>query len=57
MRTVLYGIHLLIDNMIMHGKVYIQNQTAWGESKIAERKRKREGERQSVAEYERWFGQ
>jgi hypothetical protein len=30
---------------------------AWGESKIAERQRKIEGERQSVAEYERWFGQ
>jgi hypothetical protein len=44
MRTVLYGIHLLIDNMIMHNKVYIQNQTARGESKIAERQRKREGE-------------
>jgi hypothetical protein len=57
MRTVLYGIHLLIDNMKMLDKVYIQNQTAWGESKIAERQRKREGERQSVAEYERWRGQ
>ncbi len=31
--------------MIMHNKVYIQNQTAWGESKIAERQRKRERER------------
>jgi hypothetical protein len=28
-----------------------------GESKIAERQRKREGERQSVAENERWRGQ
>jgi hypothetical protein len=42
MRTVLYGIRLLIDNMIMHDKVYIQNQMARGESKIAERQRKRE---------------
>jgi hypothetical protein len=57
MRTVLYGIHLLIDSMIMHDKVYIWNQTEWGESKIAERQRKREGERQSIAENERWHGQ
>jgi hypothetical protein len=26
----------------------------WGESKIAERQRKREGERQSIARNERW---
>jgi hypothetical protein len=45
MRTVLYGIHLLIDNMIMYDKVYIWKQTVWGESKIAERQRKREEER------------
>ena len=50
MRTVLYGIHLLIYSMIMHDKVYIHNQTEWGESKIAERQRKREGEKQSIAE-------
>ncbi len=31
--------------MIMHAKVYIWNQTEWGESKTAERQRKREGER------------
>ena len=43
--------------MIMLDKVYIRNQMAWGESKIAERQRKREGERQSVAENERWRGQ
>jgi hypothetical protein len=53
MRTVLYGISLLIDKVIMHNKVYIQNQMEWGESRIA----KREGERQSVAENERWRGQ
>ncbi len=29
----------------MHDKVYIRNQTMWGESKIAERQRKREKER------------
>ena len=57
MRTVLYGIHLLIDKVIMHNKVYIQNQMEWGESRIAERHRKREGERQSIAENERWRGQ
>jgi len=45
MRTVLYGIRLLIDNMIMHDKVYIHNQTAWVESKIVERQRKKERER------------
>jgi hypothetical protein len=54
MRTVLYRIHYLIDNMIMYGKVYIRNQAVWGESKIAERQRKIEGERQSIAENERW---
>jgi hypothetical protein len=57
MRTVLYIICLLIDNMIMYGKVYIRNQAVWGESKIAERQRKREGERQSIAENEKWRGQ
>ena len=45
MRTVLYRICLLIDNLIMHDKVYIQNQMAWGESKIAERQRRIERER------------
>jgi hypothetical protein len=34
----------------MHEKVYIRNQMEWGESRIAERQRKREGERQSIAE-------
>jgi len=29
----------------------------WGKSKIAERQRKREGEKQSIAENERWRGQ
>jgi hypothetical protein len=57
MRTVLYRIRLLIDNMIMHDKVYIRNQMVWGESKIAERQRKKEGERKSVAENERWCGE
>jgi hypothetical protein len=57
MRTLLYGISLLIDKVIMHNKVYMRNQTEWGESRIAERQRKREGERQSVAKNERWRGQ
>jgi hypothetical protein len=54
MRTVLYGICLLIDKVIMHNKAYIRNLMEWGESRIVERQRKREGERQSVAENERW---
>jgi hypothetical protein len=53
MRTVLYIICLLIDNVMMHDKVYICNQMEWGESRIAERQRKREGERQSIAENEK----
>jgi hypothetical protein len=57
MRTVLYRIHLLIDNMIMHDRVYIRNQTEWGESKTAERPREREGEWHSIDENERWRGQ
>jgi hypothetical protein len=43
MRTVLNEIHLLIDNLIMHGKVYIGNQTEWGE-KTAEREKERDRE-------------
>jgi hypothetical protein len=57
MRTTLCGIHLLIDNMITHDRVYIQKKMLWGESKIEERQRKREGDRQSVAGNERWRGQ
>ena len=57
MRTVLYIICLLIDNVIMYDKVYLWNQMEWEESRIAERQRKREGERQSIAENERWRGQ
>jgi hypothetical protein len=57
MRTVLYRICLLIDNMIVQQKVYIRNQTAWGESKIVDIQRKREGKRQSIAENERWHRQ
>jgi len=43
MRTVLYGIHLLIDNMIMHTKVYIWNLN--GERARQQRDRERERER------------
>ena len=57
MRTVLYGIRLLFDNMIMHDKVYICNQTESGESKTAERQRECVCEKQSIAENERWRGQ
>jgi len=42
MRTVLYEIHLLIDNLIMHSKVYIRNQTEWGEKTERERERQRD---------------
>jgi hypothetical protein len=36
--------------MIMHNRVYIQKQTVWGESKIAERQREREREKGREAE-------
>ncbi len=57
MRTTLYRICLLIDNKIMHDRVYIRKRTVWGESKITEKQRKREGKRQCVAENERWHEQ
>ncbi len=57
MRTTLCVICLLIDNMIMQDRVYLQKQTLWGESKIGERQRKREGESQSVGRNERWHWQ
>jgi hypothetical protein len=50
MRTVLYGIQLLIDRVIMHDKVYIRNQMEWGKSRIEERQRKTERERGREAE-------
>ncbi len=43
--------------MIMDDRVYKRKRTEWGESKIAERQKKREGERQSIVENERWRGQ
>ncbi len=42
MRTVFYGIHLLIDNLEMVDRVFISNIGSREESKIAERQRDRE---------------
>ncbi len=42
MRTVLYGIHLLIDKLEMVDRVFISNIGSGEESKIAERQRERE---------------
>ena len=39
MRTVLYGIHLLIDKLKMVDRVFISNIESEEESKIAERQR------------------
>jgi len=52
MRTVLYGIHLLIDNLKMVDRVFISNIESREESKIAERQRESVCERQSTAENE-----
>ncbi len=57
MRTALCEMHISIDNMIMHDRVYIWNQKLWGESRIVERQKERECERQCIAENERWRGQ
>jgi hypothetical protein len=54
MRTVLYGIRLLIDSMKMPDRVFISNQDYGEVSSIAERPRKRVRERQHIAEKERW---
>ena len=53
MRAVLYGIHLLIDKLEIHKRVFISKQFVWGESKTAERQKERECERQCVARNER----
>jgi hypothetical protein len=42
MRTVLYGIHLLIDNMKLLDRVFISKQDCGEESRIAKRQRERE---------------
>jgi hypothetical protein len=53
MRTVLYEIRLFNDKVEVHDRVFISKQIMRGESKAAERQKKRECERQSVAGNER----
>jgi hypothetical protein len=48
MRTVLYGIHLLIDTHQIVGQHFISNGNGGEESRIAERQRKRVCVRQRV---------
>ena len=52
-RTVLYKICLFNDKMIMHDRVYIQNQKLRGDNITAERQKESVCERQSIAENER----
>jgi hypothetical protein len=52
MRTVLYGIHILIDNMKTLNRVFISNRDCGEESRMAERESV--CERQHIAEKERW---
>ncbi len=47
MRTVIYEIHLFYDKLIMHGRVFISKQIMRGETKTAERQKKRESVRDS----------
>ncbi len=42
MRTVQYGIHLLIDRVEMHDRVFISKHIMRGESKTAERQKERQ---------------
>jgi hypothetical protein len=44
MRTVLYGIHLLIDDMKMSDRIFISNRDCGEEKRIVERQRDRERE-------------
>jgi hypothetical protein len=55
MKTVLYGICLLIDNMKMSDRVFISKQDYGEENRVVERQRERECvcERQHIAEKER----
>ncbi len=48
MRTVLYGIHLLIDDLEMVDRVFISNIESEEEGKIVEKQRERERERECV---------
>ncbi len=50
MRTVLYGIHLLIDNMKLLDRVFISKQDCAEESRIAKRQRERESESERGSE-------
>ncbi len=54
MRTVIYVIRLLIENMKTLDRVFISNGDCGEESRIAERQRESVCERQSIAEKERW---
>jgi hypothetical protein len=54
MRTVIYVIHLLIDNMKTSDRVVISNGDFGEESRIAERQRESFCERQRIWEKERW---
>jgi hypothetical protein len=54
MRTVIYVIHLLIDNMKTSDRVFISNGDCGEESRIAERQRESFCERQRMGEKERW---
>jgi hypothetical protein len=51
MRTVLYGIRLLIDKVETHDRVFISNNFCGEEGKTAERQRERE--RECVCERQR----
>jgi hypothetical protein len=42
MRTVLYGIHLLIDKVEIHDKVFISKHLMQGKRKTEERQKERE---------------
>jgi hypothetical protein len=53
MRTALGEIRLFNDKSIMHNRVFISKQNMCRKSKIAERMKERECERQSVAGNER----
>ncbi len=49
MRTVLYGIRLLIDKVKTHDRVFISNNFCREESKTAEGQKERECERQHIS--------
>ncbi len=53
MRTVQYRIHLLIDKLEIHDRIFISKQFVQGESKTAERQKERDCERRCIARNER----